>query len=311
MRQHDVPEDGGKKRGLTKRTSILIAVGVVLAVCLCGAVFAALQGGDDTETPEAAAATPEGMVAVRAEATDELAPIDTPVPTESPTDTPQPTDTEVPTPVAATKTPAPAAVPATETPAPTAVPATNTPAPTAEPATNTPAPTATQSVQVVVVPEGTYLVGTDIKPGIYVGQAGQGVFDSCYWARLSGLSGALDDVLANANAVGLYYLEVLPTDKALETACELRPIDQVPARETLLTVLQPGMYLVGRDIGPGMYRGTAGADVLASCYWARLSGVTGELDQVLANGNATGQYYIEVQPGDFALEVACEVEKVQ
>jgi hypothetical protein len=160
------------------------------------------------------------------------------------------------------------------------------------------------------VKQGTYLVGKDIKPGIYVGLAGQGILDSCYWARLSGLSGDLDDVLANDNAVGQYYVQVLPTDKALETGCELRPIEQVPARAKFLTSLAPGMYLVDRDIGPGTYRGKAGDDILDSCYWERLSGVSGTLDDVIANDNAKGQYFIDVLATDFALNVGCDVDKV-
>jgi hypothetical protein len=174
--------------------------------------------------------------------------------------------------------------------------------------TDTPAPTQTPEVE-GLVKEGTHLVGTDIQPGIYVGLAGDDLLESCYWARLSNLTGS-DDILANDNALGLYYVEVLPTDKALETGCELLPIEQVSAAEELLTSLPPGTYILGRDIAPGIYRGEAGADILQSCYWARLSNVTGE-DDILANDNATGQYFIEVLPTDFALQVGCEVQKVQ
>jgi hypothetical protein len=191
---------------------------------------------------------------------------------------------------------------------PTEVRVTDTPAPTEVPATDTPAPTPTQEIE-GLVEEGTHLVGTDIEPGIYVGLAGEGLMDSCYWARLSNLTGS-DDILANDNAEGLYYVEVLPDDKALETACELLPIEQVPARDEFLTVLPPGTYLVGRDIEAGTYRGMAGDVVLESCYWARLSNVSGD-DDILANDNATGQYFIEVLPTDFALKVGCEVEKVE
>jgi hypothetical protein len=159
------------------------------------------------------------------------------------------------------------------------------------------------------VREGTHLVGTDIEPGIYVGLAGEGLLESCYWARLSNLTGT-DDILANDNAVGLYYVEVLSEDKALETGCELLPIEQVPPKDGFLTLLPPGKYLVGRDIEPGTYRGEAGVDILESCYWARLSNVTGE-DDILANDNATGQYFIEVLPSDFALQLGCGVEKLQ
>lgn len=180
--------------------------------------------------------------------------------------------------------------------------------PTEVPATDTPAPTPTPEIE-GLVKKGTHLVGTDIEPGIYVGLAGEGLMDSCYWARLSNLTGS-DDILANDNAEGLFYVEVLPDDKALETKCELLPIEQVPARDEFLTVLSPGTYLVGRDIEAGTYRGVAGDDLLESCYWARLSNVSGD-DDILANDNATGQYFVEVLPSDFALQVGCEVEKVE
>ena len=159
------------------------------------------------------------------------------------------------------------------------------------------------------IPTGMYLVGTDIRPGIYVGMAGEDLSDSCYWARLSNLTGS-DNILANGNATGLYYVEALPDDKALETGCELLPIEQVLAREAFLTTLPTGIYLVGRDIEAGMYRGEAGNDILDSCYWARLSNVNGD-DNIIANDNAIGQYFIEVAATDFALEVGCEVAKVE
>lgn len=74
-------------------------------------------------------------------------------------------------------------------------------------ATNTPAPTATSEIE-GLVKEGTHLVGTDIQPGIYVGMADEGILNSCYWARLSNLTGS-NDILANDNAQGLYYVTPL------------------------------------------------------------------------------------------------------
>lgn len=45
---------------------------------------------------------------------------------------------------------------------------------------------------------GVWEVGDEIPPGTYVTVVpGDGIFDSCYWARLSGFSGELDDILAN------------------------------------------------------------------------------------------------------------------
>ena len=201
----------------------------------------------------------------------------------------------------------------TEEVVPTQEEATEAPVPTQEeptevPVADTPAPTAIPEVG-GLVKGGTHLVGTDIQPGIYVGMAGYEFGEWCYWARLSNLTGS-DDILANDNAKGLFYVEVLPGDKALETACELVPIEQVPARNEFLTLLSPGTYLVGRDIEPGVYRGEAGHEFGEWCYWARLQNVNGD-DDILANDNAEGQFFVEVLPTDFALNVGCEVEKVQ
>jgi hypothetical protein len=60
--------------------------------------------------------------------------------------------------------------------------------------------------------DGTFVVGKDIQPGTYRSE-GQ---DSCYWARLAGLGGGLDDIIANDNTSGPVTIEVSPSDRALE-----------------------------------------------------------------------------------------------
>ncbi len=68
--------------------------------------------------------------------------------------------------------------------------------------------------------EGTWLVGSDIAPGLYrTIIEGDSVLDSCYWARLGGLSGGFDDLLANGNVVGAAYVEILQTDMAFTSTC--------------------------------------------------------------------------------------------
>jgi hypothetical protein len=182
--------------------------------------------------------------------------------------------------------------------------ATNTPEPTQ---TSLP-PTATEDPNLIKT--GTYLVGAEIQPGIYRGYAGTDLFTSCYWARMKDLSGSLEALLANDNSVGQYYIEVRAGDQALKTDCALVPLASVPAHTEIPQVIQAGMYLVGRDIQPGTYKGEAGADFSDSCYWARLSNVAGELDGILANDNATGQYYVQVAASDFALSTGCQLERV-
>jgi len=119
-------------------------------------------------------------------------------------------------------------------------------------------------------------------------------------------------LLANDNATGQYYIQVLESDEALETACDLVYLPELPTPPaTFPTQLPIGSYLVGIDIQPGRYRGEGGADFMESCYWARLSGFSGSLGEIIANDNSTGQFFIDVQPGDVGLETDCELELVQ
>ena len=62
------------------------------------------------------------------------------------------------------------------------------------------------------------------------------------------------------------------------------------------TIAGDGMYVVGRDIQPGTYA-TAGG---RSCFWERLSGLSGEFDDVIANDFVEGQGYVTIAPTDVA-----------
>lgn len=225
----------------------------------------------------------------------------------------EPSPTKTPQPVAAvekveqlpTETLPPAPNVPTDTLAPTDTPApTNTPEPT-----KTPVPSPTPDPNYIKA--GTYLVGTDIQPGIYMGIAGTG-FDSCYWARLKDFTGNLDAILANENSVGQFYIEIKETDYALDVQCDIYKLEDVlqPVSNFPLIKLEPGTYIVGRDIQAGTYKGTAG-EGFESCYWARLSGLSGDFNELIANDNAEGQFYVEVVSSDFALTIACEIELVK
>lgn len=67
----------------------------------------------------------------------------------------------------------------------------------------------------------------------------------------------------------------------------------------------PGTYEVGVDIQPGKYK-TAGGGLGGSCYWARLKDTNGELDSIIANGNAQGPTTVTIKSGDGAFETTCE-----
>lgn len=176
------------------------------------------------------------------------------------------------------------------------------------PPTKTPIPSPTTNPN--IVSPGMHLVGTDLQPGLYMGQTGEGR-SSCYWQRLKGLSGTLDDIIANDNGEGRYYIEVRPSDYALETRCTLLYLPTMPAPvDPFPQNILPGTYLVNIDIQPGTYQGQAGTGVLESCYWARLSNVAGGFNGILANDNAVGQYYVQISPSDFAFHTACNLTRI-
>jgi hypothetical protein len=79
------------------------------------------------------------------------------------------------------------------------------------------------------------------------------------------------------------------------------PAAAVPTTESSESAPEPpgfrdGTFLVGVDIQPGLYR-TAGT---TRCYWERLSGLSGDFGDILANGAPTGQAYVEILPTDTA-----------
>jgi len=61
---------------------------------------------------------------------------------------------------------------------------------------------------------GTFLVGTDIKPGLYRAEASPG----CYWERKADLNEGIDSIAANENVDGPAVIKVLPSDAAVEVS---------------------------------------------------------------------------------------------
>ena len=106
-----------------------------------------------------------------------------------------------------------------------------------------------------VVEPGTYAVGSEIAPGIYVGEAEEGSL--CTWKKLGSLDEDAVSTMALASHQGLFYVEVLASDIAFATSCELSPLEYVLPRAELLKSVPTDMYIVGRDIAPGLYKGEA------------------------------------------------------
>lgn len=68
----------------------------------------------------------------------------------------------------------------------------------------------------------------------------------------------------------------------------------------LVTQFGDGQYIVGVDIEPGRYKNDEVSSGFG--YWARLSGFSGKLDDIIANDNIEGSVIVEISPNDFGFE---------
>lgn len=123
---------------------------------------------------------------------------------------------------------------------------------------------------------GVKIVGQDIQPGTYRAPGGRG----CYWERLKGFSGSLDDIIANELATGPTVATIAPGDAGFNSrACGQWTSNLAPITSSPTAPFGEGTYIVGTDIAPGTWRSAGGS----SCYYARLKGFTGRLDDIIAN----------------------------
>ena len=125
------------------------------------------------------------------------------------------------------------------------------------PPTPTPRPTATpQSSRATYFGDGTWVVGGDIKTGTYrSSKTGSG----CYWERLSGFSGALDDIIANGVTDAIWVVEIASTDAGFSTErCGTWTEATSATTSSLTSPFGDGMFLVGVDISPGTWKAPGG-----------------------------------------------------
>lgn len=143
--------------------------------------------------------------------------------------------------------------------------------------------------------DGTYEVGTDIKPGTY---RSSGNDDMCYWERQKDAKGELDSILANDNVKGTSYVTVPKSDMFFKTSgCAdwIAVTDDTPgAPKTAIT--GDGMYRIGVDIAPGTYKSAGNSD--DACYWERDKDALHGLESITANDNASGTAVVTIGAKD-------------
>jgi len=159
-------------------------------------------------------------------------------------------------------------------------------------ATNTPRPpTATPMPSKPHFGDGTYQVGKDIQPGTYRTRVGS---PGCYYERLKGFSGDLSDIIANDNTDAPAVVTIAASDAGFHSercGTWTQDLSQITQSKTSFG---DGIYIVGTDLEPGTYKNSGGQ----GCYWARLSGFGGTLDEIKANGNTDTSTIVTIVASD-------------
>jgi len=139
--------------------------------------------------------------------------------------------------------------------------------------------------------DGTHRVGEDIQPGTYRTREGS---SGCYYARLNGFGGGVEEILANDNTSDPAIVTIEPTDVGFQSRrCGTWTQDLSPIT-TSTTSFEDGAYKVGTDIEPGTYRSSGSS----GCYYARLSGFNGGLENIIANENTDAPAVATIAPTD-------------
>ena len=133
------------------------------------------------------------------------------------------------------------------------------------------------------------LVGRDIEPGRYVATG----FEFCYWERLSGLSGELDDVITNDIPNFRSIVEIVPTDVAFDSVDCGGWTLYLPAGT--VSTFTDGDWVVGQDVVPGQYTAEPTDD---ACYWERATGFAHSSDEIIANDIPRGRAIVEIEVSD-------------
>ena len=144
--------------------------------------------------------------------------------------------------------------------------------------------------------DGTWVVGSDIQAGTYRSSK---TSSDCYWERLSGFSGELDDIIANGVTDAIWVVEIASTDAGFSTErCGTWTEATSATTSSLTSPFGDGVFLVGMDISPGTWK-SPGGDY---CYWARLSGFSGELGHIKTNGAGGSNNILTIEPADKGFE---------
>jgi hypothetical protein len=177
------------------------------------------------------------------------------------------------------------------TPASSAPLATSAPLTTLAPATTTLAPATTTTTTTIPgsFGSGTKSVGSG---GITAGRYLTTSASSCYWERLSGFGGTLDEIISNDATSGSHIIvDIKSSDVGFSSSrCGTwRPYVAAPP-----SVLTDGVWSIGDEMAPGTWSAT----FTGTCYWERVRGFGGTLDEIIANEIETSSAIVQISSSD-------------
>jgi hypothetical protein len=138
--------------------------------------------------------------------------------------------------------------------------------------------------------DGTYQVGTDIPAGLYKSTK---VSDNAYWQIASDANG--QKIIANDNVTGQCYVQVTKGQYLTLSGITIAEASAVKSTKLATKNITDGTYLVGTDIAAGRYKGTPAAG--GNAYWQVSTDPNGDIGHIVANGNPTGSFYVQVTKG--------------
>lgn len=122
--------------------------------------------------------------------------------------------------------------------------------------------------------DGQYRIGVDITPGTY---RNSGNDTACSWQRIR-YDGASSEVV-NVTSTLRQVVTLKPSDSEFSSrGCGIWEPATVPITDDPTAPFADGVYIVGLDIAPGLWRASATG---LTCMWARLADFTGSPRDVI------------------------------
>ncbi len=140
--------------------------------------------------------------------------------------------------------------------------------------------------------DGVYTVGKDIQPGTYRTRVAS---SGCYFERLSGFGGTLDEIIANDNTDFPAIVTIAATDKGFKSQDCGTWTQDVSQITKSTTTFPDGMYIVGTDIQAGTYKNSG----QSGCYYSRLSNFSDAgIDGIISNDNTDTTAIVTISATD-------------